>query len=273
MAPLSHDLAGIILPHDYYGSHLDQSGKTIDNELEKRNFLRAVETLAGVWCSTIIDNKPVFARAEDLGKSFVPPEPSPTWLAKHVKQSRYALQIVKCLDQECCSDFKTNWMDVFPNRFLPYPRVVEYGAKGLQAVEPQIVVDNPKSYKFTDLKTRLLLESSVQCTPNESLDYLTPPFDLYCPSMRPKLKKCVCPMCGLYWPSTAAMKRHKASHKDDERAIMEIEFGEEMDVEEEETVIEIVYEEKMQVIADISKFSESPFEEIMAGEEVSDEEA
>ena len=36
MAPLSHDLAGIILPHDSYGNHLDESGKTIDVELEKK---------------------------------------------------------------------------------------------------------------------------------------------------------------------------------------------------------------------------------------------
>ena len=68
MAPLSRDLAGIILPHDYYGSHLDSSGKTIDEELEKRNFFRAAKTLADVWCSTVIVTKPVFARAENLGK-------------------------------------------------------------------------------------------------------------------------------------------------------------------------------------------------------------
>jgi len=37
MAPLSHDLAGLILPHDHYGSHLDKSLKCIDTALEKRN--------------------------------------------------------------------------------------------------------------------------------------------------------------------------------------------------------------------------------------------
>ena len=48
MSPLSHDIAGLILPHDAYGSHLDQSGKTIDKELEKRNFQKAAETLSEV---------------------------------------------------------------------------------------------------------------------------------------------------------------------------------------------------------------------------------
>ena len=34
IAQSSHDLA-IILPHDTYGNHLDDSGKTVDLELEK----------------------------------------------------------------------------------------------------------------------------------------------------------------------------------------------------------------------------------------------
>jgi hypothetical protein len=37
MAPLSRELAGLILQHDHYGSHLDNSGKTTDAELEKKN--------------------------------------------------------------------------------------------------------------------------------------------------------------------------------------------------------------------------------------------
>ncbi|KAJ8940658.1 hypothetical protein NQ314_010633 [Rhamnusium bicolor] len=34
MAPLSHELAGLILPHEHYGSHLDSYGKTVDKDLE-----------------------------------------------------------------------------------------------------------------------------------------------------------------------------------------------------------------------------------------------
>ena len=36
MAPL--ELAGLILPHDHYGSHLDNDGRTIDEEMEKSQF-------------------------------------------------------------------------------------------------------------------------------------------------------------------------------------------------------------------------------------------
>ena len=41
MAPLSRELAGVVLPHDHYGSHLDSSGGTTDEVLEKQNFKHA----------------------------------------------------------------------------------------------------------------------------------------------------------------------------------------------------------------------------------------
>ena len=60
MAPLSHDLSGLLLPHDHFGSHLDGSGKTVDSALEKKNFEKAGQVLAEVWSSTVIDGYEVF---------------------------------------------------------------------------------------------------------------------------------------------------------------------------------------------------------------------
>ena len=37
---LLHDVSGIILFHDYFGNHLDTSGKTKDIKLEKKNFFK-----------------------------------------------------------------------------------------------------------------------------------------------------------------------------------------------------------------------------------------
>ena len=42
MAPLSHDLAGVVLPHDTYGTHLNDRNETIDKELEVKNFSKLV---------------------------------------------------------------------------------------------------------------------------------------------------------------------------------------------------------------------------------------
>ena len=49
MAPLSKALSGISLPHETFGTHLDSSRKTIETNLEKRNFKAAGEILAKVW--------------------------------------------------------------------------------------------------------------------------------------------------------------------------------------------------------------------------------
>ena len=52
MAPLSHDLAGLILPHDHFGSHLNDSGETVNVDLEDLNFRKAGQILAETWNQT-----------------------------------------------------------------------------------------------------------------------------------------------------------------------------------------------------------------------------
>ena len=49
ISPLSHDIAGVVLPHENFGSHLDSHGNTIDVELEKKNFFLASQVLADIW--------------------------------------------------------------------------------------------------------------------------------------------------------------------------------------------------------------------------------
>jgi len=61
MAPLSHDLAGLILPHDHFGSHLNDSGGTINIDLEKLNFRKAGQILAETWNQSVIDGFPCVA--------------------------------------------------------------------------------------------------------------------------------------------------------------------------------------------------------------------
>ena len=53
MAPLSRALAGVILPHDHYGSHLDSQGQTTDKDLEKKNFQKAGDCLSEVSMTLI----------------------------------------------------------------------------------------------------------------------------------------------------------------------------------------------------------------------------
>ncbi|CAF3912210.1 unnamed protein product, partial [Rotaria sp. Silwood1] len=126
MAPLSHDLSGLILPHDYYGNHLDDNGKTNHIALEEQNFQRAGDVLAEVWCNTVIDTQAVIA--EYISPSSNPNKPidqNEQWKLKHVRQSQYCLQIVKCDDINCCGTLQTNLKSVLPKGFLPPPTPYE----------------------------------------------------------------------------------------------------------------------------------------------------
>ena len=91
MAPLSHDLSGVVLPHDHFGSHLNAQGQTVDEKLEEQNFAHAGKVLADIWSSTVIDGFPTVAEYIDP-KEEDPTEitrKSPEWCAKHIQESRH----------------------------------------------------------------------------------------------------------------------------------------------------------------------------------------
>lgn len=98
MAPLSLHLAGVVLPHDSYGTHLDQSGRTINPELEKENFQKAGQVLAEIWSKVKIDQETVVAEyivPNPVKEKFVPSAPSQEWYSQHVRESQYMLQVRK----------------------------------------------------------------------------------------------------------------------------------------------------------------------------------
>ena len=77
MSPLSHDIAGVVLPHENFGSRLDAQGNTIDVELEN-NFFHASQVLADIWSHTVMDGYKVDCTALPVGREFTPPEVSPS---------------------------------------------------------------------------------------------------------------------------------------------------------------------------------------------------
>ena len=124
MAPLSKDTAGIILPFDTFGNQLDASNKTIDSDLDIKNFEVAGKILAEIWPESIIDNHPVAASytsppEKEHGKVLF--HKTEEWKAKHVRKSQYMLRIVKCSDKSCCKQWRTNYLEFFPQRLLPAP--------------------------------------------------------------------------------------------------------------------------------------------------------
>ena len=91
MAPLSKALAGILLPHDTFGNHLDSQNKTVDLDLEKRNLKKAGEVLAEIWGELVMDGHSVVAEfVSDKQKKETNLDHS--WMAKHCRASQYMLQ-------------------------------------------------------------------------------------------------------------------------------------------------------------------------------------
>ncbi|KAF6035822.1 hypothetical protein EB796_005872 [Bugula neritina] len=207
MAPLSHDLAGLILPHDHYGSHLNAAGKTIDPDLEIKNFAMAGQTLAEIWSKTVIDSNPVIA-------VYVPPEDtedmwdelSETWKEKHLLQSQYFLQITKCDDQSCCRPYRSSIRAILPGRFIPPPVPVKQTRHGLVAPEPdETLIDSHYGSLFSRIALSAILP---QCAKTFKIF----PFDVYCPSLIGKLQPRICPVCGMYFPSQKAKSSHTKLH-------------------------------------------------------------
>ena len=89
MAPLSKELAGLILPHDHFGRHLDGQGNTIDTEHEKRNFVFAVRALAEVWSQVNNDGFSTIAEYIDPESSELDDEillkKDEQWFCVHVR--------------------------------------------------------------------------------------------------------------------------------------------------------------------------------------------
>ncbi|CAF1277160.1 unnamed protein product [Adineta steineri] len=270
MAPLSHDLAGLILPHDHFGSHLNESGGTMNIELEKLNFRKAGQILAETWNQTIVDGYPCIAEyisppatsdderrlvdakivmdeilrkvceeeeaeerhefrihatdeyyqenaraaREKFGEQHLKYDQKydidEYWCAMHVLQTQYTLQIVRCNSVECCGPWRSNYVEVFPHRFLPSPVPFERTPYGVRMADR----DYQKGQFYGSLFQRIQFHGVViQHTQNEML-----PFDYCCSSVKKELKKRTCKVCNQYIPSAYRMKNHykiHAQHYDD----------------------------------------------------------
>ena len=230
-------------------------------ELEKKNFSAAGEALSEVWSKTVINDFKVDCKSMPIGCQFIPDDPDQDFVSRHVMQTRYGIQIVKCINPNCCEPFKTNWMSIIKSQFLPPPAIHEFTSTGLRAVEPSVYLSNPKNYTFARLKQRII----SNFLPNEAENFIRPPYDLYCPSMQDKLEKCICTTCGKYWPSEAAKKRHQKCHKksknngpEAEDLIPPYEVSDEFCMLQDEHVQGNV--DRIQVVENIKEFIASPFE-------------
>ena len=184
MAPLSHALSGVVLPHDSFGSHLNSKAETVDVDLEKKNFQKAGEVLCELWNDMTIDGYDVqasYRNPDDDVRSF--DEPSAAWLENHCLISKYSLQISKCNNRDCCSEPRSNIHELINGQFVPGPKLLSRDSSG------KIDVNSTESIKYktryTSLSETIAFASSLKPKGYELIEI---PYDFYCPSVQQRLK-------------------------------------------------------------------------------------
>ena len=111
------------------------------------------------------------------------------WISVHCRISQYLLQIVRCKDWKCRADFRTAWKSVIWSRFLPAPGSVRQILEGPAVPRVSYV---KASDRFIDLWTRIGIQQLIS---NSGFSQM--PYDLYCSSLRAKVKNKVCKQCGI----------------------------------------------------------------------------
>lgn len=199
LASLSNQLADLVIPHDRCGSHLDDEGRSVNKELEIENFNCASRILAEVWNSTVIDGHPVMAEQISSGSQWSDQiQENADWYCRHVRESQYLLQIVKCGNPDCCGMMRSSIRSILPEGFVPPPCKLWQSSSGL------VVSERGSHAKFCPLFVRL----SLQINPSLK-SFIKTPYDYFCPTVVPHLADRTCSLCGVYFSSKKNLVKHK----------------------------------------------------------------
>ena len=207
MFHLSKELTGVLLPHDTYGTHLDNAGKTIDTDLEMKNFQAAGKTLCKIWEDLVIDGYPTVAEYIDTSpseaiKTFVPTN---KFRDKHVFETQYMTCYLKC-DEDCCEPFVTNVEYLFPHRRIPPLIPIKKDESGVAAMT---TLSEDQKTEFLPLGLRVIYGDRL--IPSELKEKFRNviPYDIFMPSIKEKLEKRCCKTCGKYHSTVKSLNMHK----------------------------------------------------------------
>ena len=209
MYHLSKELSGIVLPAETYGSHLN-NGKTVDEELEERNFEAAGEVLSEVWSKMEIDKFSVTAEYVSLKptEDITGFSASDSYKSRHLIQTQYMTVALKCDDRKCCTAPNTSIHKFSPDRRIPALIPVHYTREG-----PVALPITPDLYKqdldFLCVFQRLSMESAIMPKELNQKYNNKVPYDVYFPSLQDKVEDRVCKVCGKYFSLKLLLTGHK----------------------------------------------------------------
>eukprot|EP00122_Pirum_gemmata_P004258 Pgem_evm1s3865 len=197
----------------------------INVELEKANFKHAAKSLVDIWDGEKIAGYKINAsfcpipddqdKHEKMLQEEFPELNDFEWRAKHVIQSHYMLQIVKCKDTSCCKEIRCNKLfDIIPQGFIPSPICINYDGK--ESLRDLRVDGQKANYddKYMTFFENVILRSSKEYQVQSKLDFQceTLPFDYQLPSMTLRtLHNRTCETCGYYSTSMVNKAKHKAA--------------------------------------------------------------
>ena len=209
MFPLSKELTGVVLPHDTYGNHLDSAGKTIDTDLEMKNFEAAGGALCSLWNDLEIDGfKTVAEYIKDPPSTEIQEfVASPEFRRDHVFETQYMCVYMKCKDRSCCSPFITNVEVFFPHRRIPALIPIKRTECGIEALDPFDI--SQAKFEFLPLGERILFEKKLLTSNLKEKYGDVLPYDAFCPTIQEKLLKRICPKCKKYHATIKSLSQHK----------------------------------------------------------------
>lgn len=197
------------------------------------------------------------------------------WCDRHVIQSQYLLQILKCSNEKCCKKRRSSIFKFLPEKGLPAPIPLTQMNDGLK------IPDVKEVESFASLFVSLALEAGkIEMTSKYPLHY-----DSFCPSVQSKLKDRTC-VCGRYYSSIAAMKDHLKNNvkckkltkalkpkkiltqRNNEKLVLvdydgeeDVEWVYDIDIETDEIFIEEDADDKQNQVLPIEKILEPIWEE------------
>ncbi|CAG8497475.1 9233_t:CDS:2 [Scutellospora calospora] len=188
MCTLSKKLAGIELPINKFGSHLNSQGVVVDEDLAKCNFEFSGQSLCEIWKRDNIHGRQVHANYIDYDEDpFHNKGKEPTtwlWIERHAQLCRYSLDVRKCPDRNCCSDvYAKEAIDLLKENggFLP-PLTKGKDNCFLNPIHVLQYIDKTKLSKY----------------------------DEECPSLSSQAhQRLCCNICSKYFPTAKMITKHK----------------------------------------------------------------
>ena len=133
------------------------------------------------------------------------------WCATHVFQAQYSIQIIRCTKPECCGPWRSNYIQLFPHRFLPPPVPFNRSSRGVRLAEldSSVADRNPISPYYGTLYQRIQFHGIVM----EGTQTPLIPYDAFCPSLQNKLHLRICSICKQYIPLGSRLRNHYRVHQ------------------------------------------------------------